>query len=351
MANAPPRKDLDQLLNEIFASTPLLFLREFLRTEKARTPRVRIGVTAKEVRANLREAVLSRAVGLDEVETWFRTVEGWGHQHLYLRLANRRSLNLKHLLSTAALTTFMESKGRLANQDAPAEPRSAHALTGILVDDELARLTWTSHTIDLERHEELDEVRELPDGEYEFRAHRHVPRRSHCRSLVRKTDGVILILIDLPLGDEHSSMLSTVEDVTSNALAPLPIQPVQLSPIVSALDQGAVARFGPRATRDLELGVAPTQARYRTDGAQVEFKSTRESAGYTDSTSVRRVRRAMQVEQFQGESGKFRLTFEGAHRQPHAMIVSLNAYDNRIFLYSRMAESEVLGLVDQLLAV
>jgi hypothetical protein len=350
MSEATPGASPDALLDEIFFSTPLLFVREFLRSAKQHSKHVRIGITVKEVRANLREAITSQKIGLSEVEDWFRAVEGWGDQHLYLFKVPRRALTHAHLLNTASLTTFLKKRGILSPNIPNPEPMSPHVLAEVHVDDVLARLTWRSNIVAFERRKELDEVRDLDDGEYEFRAYRRIPKRPASRLIVRKPDGTVLFLIDVPIGEDHNAMYAAVTDVSNTLLAPLSPTTIHLARIVAALDEGAVAAFGPRARRPLSLGVAPTQARYRTDGARLEFKSTSEATGYTESEAVRHVRRAMQVERFEGEAGKFRLTFEGPHREAHNMIVSLNALENRTFLFSRMTENEVLAVVDHFLS-
>jgi hypothetical protein len=345
-----PTENVDALLAEIFASTPLLFIKEFLRDHRKTAKQIRIGGTREEVRSNFRDAILSKRIGYADARRWLREVEGWGKQHLYLARLPKRSLTHAHLLSNAALTAFLKRK-RLWAEPVPNEEPAAHSLSEISVDDEAARITWRSHAIEAERHEEMDYTESRDDGEYEFRAFRRIPRRAASRIIVRKTDGVVAELVDLPLGDEHQRIRTQMSEAARAILAPLTLQTIHLSAIVSALDEGAVKGSGPRPKRSLNLGVSPTQARYRTDGAKVEFKSTRESAGYTDSDAVRHVRRAMHVASFLGEAGKFRLTFESHDRQPHDMIVSLNASDNRIYLYSRMSEEEVLSLVDQLISL
>jgi hypothetical protein len=351
MVPPPPANNIDGLIDRLFASTPLPFVKDFLRKQKEHAKQVRIGITRSDVKANLRDALLAKTIGAADVDKWLAEVEGWGRQHLYLATVPKRSLTHAHLLNKRALSHFLTKKGYI-NPDATGDDTlSSYFLENVEVDDELARITWRCRGIDRERHEELDETKELDDGEYEFHAFRLVPRRSASRCIIRKTDGVVVMLVDLPLGDEHDSMNERVGEVARAVLAPLTVETVYLAPIVSALDGGAVAAFGPRPTRHLKLGVAPTQARYRTDGARLEFKSTRESSGYTDSVPVRHVRRAMQVEQFEGESGKFRLTFEGANHAVHDMMVSLNSANNRTFLFSRMTETEVLALVDQVMSL
>jgi len=343
-------EDLDGFLDIVFASTPVFFVKEFLRTHKQGSRHVRIGTKVKEVRENLRDALLSKAIGRADVEKWFQEVEGWGKQHLYPLISPKKPLIQRHLLTERALRTFLEGKGFLEACPRPSSVApSQHVLSELMVDDELARVTWRSHAIGLERREDLDEVRELDDGEYEFKAHRRLPRRSTSHLLVRKADGTLLVLVDLPLGDEHDAVRSAITGVAQVLLAPLSLKPMPLALILTSLDEGAVGSFGPRPKRQLDLVAAPTQARYRTDGARLEFKSTRASTGYTDSEPVRRVRKAMEVSRFVGEAGKFRLSFEGEHREAHDMIVSLSASENRVYLYSRMSEPEVLALVDQFL--
>jgi hypothetical protein len=313
---------------------------------------VRIGSNRKDVKENLRHAIASGLIDRKELVVWFRTVEGWGKQHLYMMSASRRTLALAHLLNTRSLDSFLVARGLRTAATPEEEPASPYVVDDAVADDALARITWRAHVTDHERHEDLDEVRELEDGIYEFRAFRRLPRRSASHLLIRKADGIILALIDVPLQrDDHPQLLRTMNDLTRALLAPITIAPVNLSPIVSNLDQGAIATYGRIPTRPVALEVEPTQARYRTDGARVEFKSTSEISGYADSEPARHVRRALKIANFEGEAGKFRLTFEGPRRQPHDMIVSLNAYDNRVFLFSRMSEDEVLALVDQLISL
>lgn len=342
--------DIDRLLDEIFASVPLLFIKELLRSKRKERSRVRIGGTREAVRENLRDALLSAQIAAADVVAWLQDVEGWGKQHLYLSRVPKRSLNQTQLLNAKALESFLKRKGLWTKPSVP-DNVSQHVLREISVDDEAARITWRSHLVNDERHEELDYQEERDDGEYEFRAYRLVPVRTASRIVVRKTDGIIAQLVDLPLGPDHDRVRDQMSDAARTILAPLTLEIIPLSPIVSALDQGSLAEFGPRARRALDVGVSPTQARYRTDGAKIEFKSTRESTGYNDSEAVRHVRRALRIEQFEGEAGKFRLSFEGEDRRPHDMVVSLSAPDNRIYLYSRMSEEEVFSLVDQLVAL
>jgi hypothetical protein len=340
-------RELKGLLDRVFGSTPLLFIRQFLRTCRQRRKEVRIGRTRQEVRANLRQAMAQRAIGRAEVEQWLGQVEGWGRQHLYVLKAPIRPATSR-LLNTGVLARFLRTRGMLQDPAPDQEPGSAHRLTGVEVDDELARIVWQSFALDFERHEELDEVRDVDEDEYEFRAFRRVPRRSGSRALFRKVDGIVLFLIDLPLGADHDALRERIRDVVNTVLSPLKALPLPLSPIVSALDEGAVAGYGPRAKRQLKVGVAPTQALFRAEGAQVEFRSTRQTTGYTESQPVREIRKAMHIKKFVGQAGKFRLSFEGQRHELHQMVVSFHAGEDRIYLFSRMDETEVLSLVDQL---
>jgi hypothetical protein len=345
-----PQEEIDALLEDVLGSTPLLFIKQFLREQRNHSRQIRIGATREEVRQNLRDAIISKRISGVEVARWQQEVEGWGKQHLYLSRLSERLPIKTHLLNTAGLKNFLKRKGLWGNVAVGEEPAS-HILAEVDVNDETARITWRSHDISLEHRDELDYVEDRDDGEYEFRAYRRTLRRSASRLIIRKTDGIVAQLVDLPLGDGHTSVRNQMSDASRSILAPLLPATIALAAIVSALDEGAVARSGRMPKRSLNLGVAPTQARYRTDGAQVEFKSTRESAGYTDCEPVRHIRRALRIESFQGEAGKFRLTFDAIDRKSHDMIVSLHALDNRIYLFSRMTEIEVLRLVDQLISL
>jgi hypothetical protein len=338
----------DDLLSEVFNSSPLAFIREFLRLQKRTAKKIRIGTTIPEVRANFLDALNASLVSVDDVRGWLRAVEGWGKQHLYLDKVPKRSLTHAHLLSEKALRAFLHRKRLLDTASPPDEQALRHVLTDVIVDDEVARLVWNAHTIARERHEELDEVRDLDDGDYVFEAYRLTPRRTSCQLLVRKTDGVVITLVDVPLGDEHDKVRTAMENVAKAILAPLSISIVFLAPVIEKLDESAVSARGPRPQRGLALGVTPTQARYLAEGARVDFSSTTASAGYTDSEVVRRTRKALQVDKVAGEAGKFRLAFQSDDGKEHVMVVSFDAKSNRAYLFSRMTEREVLALVDDL---
>lgn len=345
----PQEPDLDALLDHTFGSTPLFFIQEFLRSQKSRSKQIRIGTTRRDVRNNLRDAIVSKRIGYSDLRAWLKTVEGWGRQHLYIESIGRGGIAYTHLLNTSALRGFLKRKGFIRDVSSDAEPASPYLLDEIAVDDEIARVSWRCHSLQWERREELDETRELSDGEYEFRAFRKLPRSDVSRLVIRKTDGIVLCLVDLPLGDDHVAVHSQMNELRDAIMSPARSVPVSLAPIISALDQGAVAAHGPRARRELEVDVAPTQARYRTDGAHVEFRSTSQALGYTESDPVRQVRNAMQIARFDGEMGKFRLNFTGAGHRSHDMVVSFSASADRVFLFSRMTDVEVFALVDQLL--
>ena len=344
--------DADKLLDEIFRSMPLPFLQAFLRERKERSKHVLIGSTRREVRSNLRDGILANRISMVEVERWFRGAEGWGHQHMYMRKVPKRSLVQRHLLSGASLESYLRRKNLLVDVADDAEPE-VHHIDRVDVDDELARVVWVSHRIDLERRPELDETRVIGDTEYEFHAHRRIHAKSAARLIIRKTDGAVMYLLNVPLGKAHDGLLATMEQVANAVLSPLKLSEVYLSPILRALDSDAVAGFGPgrKPKRNLSLGVSPTRARYRTEGGRLEFSSTKAREGYTASDEMRRVRKSMQIAKFAGESGRFRLLFDSEDHKGHEMTVSMVAAENRIVLFSRMTESEVLTFVDELLTM
>ncbi len=352
MTTTASMPDLDPLLDEVFTSTPLAFVREFLRARKKDERKIKIGTTQKEVRSNLREAISANFIGIMEVKDWLRAVEGWGRQHLYLMKVPKRSLATSHLLNQQGLRNFLKNRNLLVG--APANTKSGdvwHRVTDVIVDDELARIIWHAHAVQHERREELDSVEEFDDGEYLFKAYRLTPRRTACQLIVRKTDGVVAFMVDLPLGDEHDGLVQQVQEVAKALVVPLSPTSIPLNPIVRKLDETALSGFGPRASRGLSIGIQPTRARYRADGATVEFKSTLASSGYANSAAVREARKALRVERLIGEAGKFRLTFESKDGLKHVMVVSFDSANNRVFLFSRMSEREVLYLIDRIVAV
>jgi hypothetical protein len=155
VSDKPQEADLDALLDHLFGSTPLFFVQEFLRSHKDKSTKIRIGTTRKDVRANLRDAIISKRIGFADFQAWLSTVEGWGKQHLYIESAGRGSLAYSHLLNTNGLRGFLKRKGYLRELSTDLEPASPYILDEIAVDDEIARITWRCHSIQWERREEL----------------------------------------------------------------------------------------------------------------------------------------------------------------------------------------------------
>lgn len=339
--------NIEALINLVFQETPLEFIRDFLRHKKRGSSAIRIGVTATEVRNNLRTAVTTGAIHPEDLDQWLRAMEGWGKQHLYIERVPRRALTHAHLLSTAALSSFLDRQfGSSADSH---HSTDENRLASWEVDDERATFTWRASSIDYERHEELDRIETIENSEYQFRAYRILPRTSASRLVIRKTDGVILKLLHMPLGDEHNAALGLINGFASRIVAPLPLSPVPIEPMMRSLDQTAMSASGEQ--RRLQLAVSPTQARWGTDGARVEFKSKSSSKGYIESYPARTVRNALQVAHFLGEAGKFQLQFASSESKNRSMIVSFDVEGGRLYLFSRMEEREVLRLVDHLMSL
>jgi hypothetical protein len=342
--------DFDQLVHQVFAATPLDFVRDFLREQKRRDGRVRIGLTREEVRANLRDAIVQRLVPRSAVVDWLHAAAGWGKQHMYLFRVPRRTLATPVFLNHANLRNALERAGVWPAGDGRADPESPHLVDWAEVDDERATINWQSTGIRWERREDLDQTKETDDGVFQWRAYKRDLRRNASRMVFRKTDGTVLFLLSNLLDDsEHEEMAKRMKELLSVLASTQTVHQVDLAPVVTALDQEALATIGQSPSRGVNLGISPTQTRFRGDGARLEFKSTTESSEYARTRGVRRVREALRVEQFLGESGKFRLRFRGEGRREHAMVVSLYAFDNRCYLYSSMDEAELMQLVDEIL--
>lgn len=341
---------LDRLIDDACSAAPLSFLRQFLRDRRGKSRQVAIGSNSKQARENLRNAVVANLIGYEEVREWISRIEGWGRQHLYMHKCGKSSLALPQLLNPKALTRHLQRAG-VAFDIEGAGAGSEYRLSRLYVDDELARLTWVSFENLLARRPELDEVRESDDGDYELHAYERQPTRSLSQLVIRKTDGVVLVLLNLPLGEAHTVLLRRVLEVAGKVLAPDRCDRLRLSGAVTKLDERAVSAKGPKASRNLSMTVSPTHARYRTDGARIDFRSTADGHGYTEVDAARAVRSALVVEKFVGVAGRFRLRFEGANGKGHEMVVSLDAMDNRVFLFATMTEVEVFALADQLLVL
>ena len=158
--------DIGALVDEVLASTPLRFVREFLRSQKQTGRRIRIGTTRTEAKKNLHEAIAAGDIGVRDLEDWYREVEGWGKQHLYIFATDRKVGLRPQLLSTTSLMNYLK-KRQVVCADAIASADSKDAmLSRIDVDDEWARfsvaqcaLTLGSDTKSWMRSEKLEMTR------------------------------------------------------------------------------------------------------------------------------------------------------------------------------------------------
>ncbi|MHB8837505.1 MAG: hypothetical protein ACYC7F_00975 [Gemmatimonadaceae bacterium] len=341
-------ESLDRLISEACEAAPLPFLRQFLREQRGRGRRIGIGATAKQARENLRDAIAAKLIGTEDVRAWILRVEGWGHQHLYLYRCHKPSHLLPQLLNRQNLERHLKKTGvEIGSEGDPAA--DGHQLTRLYVDDELVRLSWVAFDQRLLRRLDLDQVHETDDCDYELHAYERRPTRSLAHLVLRKTDGLVLVLVDLPLGESHTRLKERVLAVSSRVLAPIQSDRLALSNAITNLDSRAIAAKGPKASRDLSMSVSPTHAGYRTDGARVDFRSTAEGHGYEDVDAVRTVRRALAVDKFSGDGGRFRLRFDSQAGTSHDMVMSIDARDDRVYLFSSMLETEVFALADVLL--
>lgn len=62
--------DAAELIEEVLASTPLRFIREFLRSQKQSERRVRIGTTRAAARRNLSAAIAEGVIAVADLWQW-----------------------------------------------------------------------------------------------------------------------------------------------------------------------------------------------------------------------------------------------------------------------------------------
>jgi hypothetical protein len=73
-----------RLAEEIVSTQGAAFVRELLRTLKNAGSKVFIGTRKSETLGNLKDAIRAGLVGYEDLIHWLNSVEGWGHQHVYL---------------------------------------------------------------------------------------------------------------------------------------------------------------------------------------------------------------------------------------------------------------------------
>src|SRR5690242_5669352 len=158
-----PTGNVDTLVDIVLSSTPLQFVREFLRSHKRGSRGIIIGATREEARRNLREAILNNQIASTELESWLREIEGWGRQHLYLRRVKGKVSTMSQWLNSGAISAFLAKRSLLQNSDERMEEQSS-LVHHVAVDDVYGRLAWRAESEKWERREDLDQTELLNDA-------------------------------------------------------------------------------------------------------------------------------------------------------------------------------------------
>ncbi len=323
----------------------VLFIRELLRTKKQAGIPVKIGNTKSSSLNNLSDALTKNLITMDDLDEWIGQVEGWGKQHIYffdipaakIRQFQTNAVNkLKELVNNSAYHGYLNQKTSFNFPD--------HLqLQQILVNQEGLEIIWRQKAIDSLRTPNKDPENMEIDGDlYEFRAFRITPSRNVMRFLFHPKDQLAALFIQLPLGKDHKLALTAAQEVVATLFDLQSVSLKELADTIKKLDNLDLH------DGDRPINLEAHSTKFSTDGAAIEFTASKHISGFKQIESIRHVRRAMNDEAFEGESGHFNIHLNGPNNQPRTIQMSASALSNKFYFKAKMSGPEMKKIVHYL---
>lgn len=336
--------DLKRLAAGVIRAQGNRFIKELLREKD-----IRIGTNKDDFERNLTDAIESGKLGLDDVESWLRLVEGWGNQHVYLYTILpklRREMTkprIRKRVSDAGLDRVWDGGILLAFPDEP-------QLTSISFTESVLRLVWQESSPGWIPVPEKNYTEEEGLDTFEYRAWRMIERRAITRFEADLDKGLAGLFIASPIQtDEHLAAIAEVKRVIG-LLLDLPALEegqINISIVSRNLDQGNVPN-----NVTVSPSVKAQKSRLASGGGYVEFAADSRDKAYWEEPAIGNVRksvRAQQLAAFHGGEGIF--VFQqgaGPDDLTRPLRVQLYAKDNRVRLWAQMDAVEVWTILAKL---
>lgn len=323
-----------------------IFIRELLREKQKIGIPVKIGADKESSLKNLYEAILQQQITLDDLQEWVLQVEGWGKQHVYLYVLPEQFVQGKTLGNLGEIEkAILASKYSkyLGADDDYSFPHQLK-LRQILVAKDGLEIVWKRRTAGTVRDEKKDPPKKTINGDnYEFRAYRVTPARSVMRFLVRPDLKMAAMFIQLPLGEEHADAFRRAEQIMKEVFSLKALTRLKMSMAIKKLD-GIDLKASGQSIPKLEAH----RTKFTTQGASVEFSADTNLTGWKQVASVRRVRKSLKIDDFEGESGSFNVHLSDVKGMKRTIQMAISGKTDRIYFRAQMTAEEILNLLCQI---
>jgi hypothetical protein len=324
-----------------------IFIRELLRSKRDGHAEVRLGIGKEEVKENLRAAIRSGAVRMDDLVAFIASVEGWGNQHIYLYDATavaaldlwKSPQRLRRALAGVADEPVWK------DVQEPSFPDELELGAASFADGRF-ELLWREKDEHWWRDAAKDKAAEVIEGDlYEFRAYRRELRRSVMRFVLFLAAAKAGLFVQIPLGKRHTAALRIAEETIAPLFPFGTLRAADISNAIKVLD-----------TRELEAGsdahgqMRAQNTKFEAKGATVEFDADPALQAWKEVAAVRRVRQALKTKDFQGHGGRFVVSLRLGRGLNRDVIMSLSGGARRIYLQAQLTTEEAWTILDQVLA-
>ncbi len=338
------RKQINNAL-AIVKAQGVVFIRSFLREKKQAGLPINIGNTKSNSLKNLSDALSNNLISINELDEWIGQVEGWGKQHIYFydmpstlfhQYQTDSENRLKTLVNDSNFHSYLNQKATFTFPD-------HMQLQQCLVNKDGLEVIWRQKSTDRLRTPSHDpDEREIDGDWYEFRAFRITPSRNVMRFLFQPKFHVAALFIQLPLGKDHRLALTAAEDLMTDLFGLQTVSVKDLANTIKKLDNLDLL------DQDQPIDLEAHSTKFSTDGAAIEFTASKHISGFKQVESIRHVRRAMNEEAFEGESGHFNIHLNGPNNQPRTIQMSASALSNKFYFKARMSAKEMKKIIHYL---
>lgn len=336
--------NLKRLASGIIRTQGNRFIKELLRDKG-----IRIGLNKETFENNLYKAIESGNLLLKDIETWLKSIEGWGNQHVYLfnltsvirkNLTNQK---IRYKVQRAGLDNLWNGDTVLAFPDKP-------TLTSISFKKQVLRLVWQECSPGWTPVPDKDFEEEDGIDLFKYHAYRKVEKRVITRFEAHLDKGLGGLFIARPIQDkEHDAAIREAKQIIGLLLdlQELENNEFDISVVSRNIDQQNV----PTNTNP-NPEVKAQKSRLSSGGAYVEFAAQSRDSAYWEERAIGDIRRAVrnnQLPDFQGRDGVF-IFQEGndADDLDRPLRIQLYGKSNRVRMWAQMDVDEVWKIITKL---
>lgn len=331
------------IARSIARSQGSIFIRELLRDKQKAGAPVKIGADKESSLESLYEAIRQQHITINDLQEWVLQVEGWGRQHVYLYAlpaqfeqgnAYGSSAKIKKAIQASKYSEYLDA------EDDFSFPRHLE-LRQILVAKDDLEIIWKQSTAGTVRDDKKDPPNEKIDGdEYQFHAYRVIPARSVMRFLVKPALKIAALFIQLPLGKEHAEAFVRAEQLIKVLFPLQTLTRLKMTKAIKALDSVDLNKPA-KGTSNLESH----RTKFTSKGASVEFSADTNLTGWKQVDSVRRVRKSLKIDDFEGDSGSFNVHLLDVAGMKRTVQMSINGKTDSVYFRAQMTGEEILNLL------